>query len=540
MSDTLAPHQVVPDWLAPPASIPLTPAPVLTLTPEQQATADALLAVRRRERALTRLRHFSRMFVQVEPARHHKLICDAVDDLMGFNNHLSPDSEFDVLVVMSPPASAKSTYISVAAPAYIIARQPTTRIISVSRAAELAAEFGGRVKNIIESPEMQLASDVRVAHDTRAKDNWKTTEGGGYFAIGASGGVLGKRADVVICDDIHASFEDAQSETQLDKIRRWFEGDLLSRLTPTGKLIVIGQRLNPNDVIGFVMQRAEANPRIRMRVLKFTAVAAPDVSPEHPDLLGRTVPGERMWPEFYTDDYLHDKKQDDFIWRTLWMQEPPSDAGSWVSTDDLRHRPTPPDALAPETPRYACSDLALSVNTGDYTVHFVVAIDSHGDWDIIDAKRGRVDPEQSSDDIVRLAQTYKPREWLIDDDNMAKVMMPLVATKARQLQVAVPWKMMPMRGQDKETRAAALRGQFKRRKVFYPADARFAGWLTKELLMFPNATGSGVDDGVDALSTLGRRLAVISPAVVKVVPTVKQGYSLNDLWDTVPKKSLRI
>ncbi len=493
----------------------------------------ALAAIRQREQSIASLQNFARTYVGVEPALHHRIICDAVDDLMGYNG---PENEFDQLVVMSPPASAKSTYISIAAPAYIVARCPSTRIISVSRAAELASEFGGRVKNVVESPALSLASSVAIASDTRAKDNWKTTVGGGYFAVGASGGVLGKRADVVICDDIHASFEDAQSESQLSKLRNWFEGDLLSRLTPTGKLIVIGQRLNPNDIIGFVMRRAENNPRIRIRVLKFSAECA---DPEN-DPLHRAL-GERMWPEFYTDDYLHDKKQDDFIWRTLWMQEPPSDTGSWVSTDNIRHRPTPPSALDPATPRYAASDLALSVNTGDYTVHVVVAIDTNGDWDIIDAMRKRVDSDQSATDIINLAQTWRPREWLIDDDNASKVFAHLVATKARSENVPIPWKPLPIRGQDKETRASALRGQFKRGKIYYPADAPFASWLTKEVLTFPNATGSGVDDGIDALSLLGRRMAFISPAVPIVAPTVKKGYSLDDLWEHCsPKQSKRI
>ena len=115
-----------------------------------------------------------------------------------------------------------------------------------------------------------------------------------------------------------------------------------------------------------------------------------------------------------------------------------------------------------------------------------------------------------------------------------------VSTKAQQLHVAVPWKMLPMRGQDKETRAAPLRGQFKRRKVYYPADAPFAHWLTKELLTFPNAVGSGVDDGIDALGLLGRRMAAISMPAQKVAPPVKQGYSLNDLWDDMPQQSTRI
>ena len=481
-------------------------------------TFDQVIAeLQHRERAMGSLTEFARRFVEVEPAKHHRLICEGVDGLLA--------DDYDVLVVMSPPASAKSTYISVAAPAYIIGRNPKTRIISVSRAAELAAEFGGRVKAIVDGEDFIAATGVTVAADTRAKDNWKTTAGGGYFAVGASGGVLGKRADVVICDDIHASFEDAQSETQLQKIRNWFESDLLSRLTPTGKLIVIGQRLNANDIIGFVMQRAAENPDIRMKVLKFTAVCE---DPED-DPLGRAT-GERMWPEFYTDQYLADKRRDDFVWRTLWMQEPPSEDGSWVGSEHIRIVDITPSNMT----FYLLSDLALSVNKGDYSVHITAGVHSDGSIYVEDAWRDRCAIEKTVEKHLDLVETFHPAESLIDDDNAAKVYVQLLATKARERGVAVPWKQMPMRGQDKETRAAPLRGMFRSGRVAFKR-APWNRWLINEIMMFPNAMGAGVDDGVDALSLIGRRLASLArpsaAAPPPRPPKTWQDMTLDEMWE---------
>ena len=93
-----------------------------------------------------------------------------------------------------------------------------------------------------------------------------------------------------------------------------------------------------------------------------------------------------------------------------------------------------------------------------------------------------------------------------------------------------------MRGQDKETRAASLRGMFKRRKIFMPPDAPFARWLLTEIANFPNALGEGVDDGVDALSVLGRRIVAIAPApsnVAPIAPKLKtwQDMTLNEMWE---------
>jgi predicted phage terminase large subunit-like protein len=344
------------------------------------------------------------------------------------------------------------------------------------------------------------------------------------------GGILGFRADLAVIDDPISGFEQAQSTTQLSKVHSWYETDFITRLKPQGKVVLICQRLARNDLAGYLIDRNIASPTRRQRILTL-----PMLSKGEGDPLNRPE-GERLWPEWYTPEMVIDAQRDDYKWRTLYQQEPPADEGSWVSTEDIQFRPSP---LDPEV-TYACSDLALSVNTGDYTVHFVVAVDTNGDWDIVDASRKRVDVEVSSKEVIRLAQTWRPREWLIDDDNASKVFLQLLATKAREMGVPIPWKPMPMRGQDKETRAAPLRGMFKRRKVYMPADAPWAQWFTKELLTFPNALGQGVDDGVDALGLLGRRLTAIAPAPNNVVPIHKTGYSLDDLWETAPKQSRRI
>jgi predicted phage terminase large subunit-like protein len=132
-----------------------------------------------------------------------------------------------------------------------------------------------------------------------------------------------------------------------------------------------------------------------------------------------------------------------------------------------------------------------------------------------------------------MVETYSPQECLIDDDNASKVYMQLLSQMARDQNIPVPWKPLPMRGQDKETRAAPLRGMFKRKKIFIKR-APWTSWLVGELLKFPNALGSGVDDGVDALSLLGRRLSVLvgaapAPAAKPPVKTW-QDMTLNEMW----------
>ena len=500
------------------------------MTLSKTAILADLLARREAEEQLA---GYARYVMDTHPAAHHELICQNIDDLL-ISDPQDP-RYFDELIINSPPGSAKSTYTSHALAAFFLGKFPRANVICATHTADLSERWSRKVRNTLSSPEHNLIfPNSLLSKDSTAVSRWATSQGGEFLAAGVGGSILGFRADLGILDDPISGFEQAQSITQLQKIHSWYETDFVTRLKPGAKVVLICQRLSANDLAGYLIERNKQNPTRRQRVLILRMEAT------HDDPLGR-APGERLWPEWFTPEMVEDAKRDDFKWRTLYQQEPPSDTGSWVSTDEIQFRPRP--SLEDGRPTYGLTDLALSVNSGDYTVHFIVAVDDKGDWDIVEADRRRVDPEVSATSVCNLAQTYSPREWLIDDDNASKVFMQLVATKARTLQTPVPWKPMPLRGQDKETRAAPLRGQFKRRKIYMPADAHFTKWLVQEILTFPNAIGDGIDDGIDALSLLGRRLASIAPASAKVVPLrvpTRNEMTLDGLWDTAPQLSRRI
>lgn len=497
--------------------------------PLDSDTVEAITALHSRARAGSTLAGYADYAVLDEdtsPAQHHRVICDAIDALLA--------DEYDDLIINTPPGAAKSTYTSHALGAYYMGRWPARSVILATHTADLSEKWSRKVRNTIADPRhAQLFPDSLLSRDSTAVSRWATSRGGEFLAAGVGASILGFRADCAIIDDPISGFEQAQSMTQLQKVHNWFETDLMTRLKPSGKIVLICQRLSPNDLAGYMIHRHAANPTRRLRLLILRMEAEEGVD----DPLSRS-PGERLWPEWFTQQMVDDAKRDEFKWQTLYQQRPPSDEGSWVSPDDIQFRPSPP--LTSRSVRYGMSDIALSVNTGDYTVHAVVEIDPAGDWDIVEVTRERSDPDTTSTALVNLATTHRPVEWLIDDDNASKVFGPLVATKARAVGTNVPWRPMPMRGQDKETRAAPLRGQYKRRRVFMPDNAPWTSWLTRELLMFPNATGSGVDDGVDALSLLGRRmLAIARPQqsdVVKKLPTTAD-MTLDQLFEDMPNQS---
>lgn len=537
LAGSTSPSSILPiDYEQPFANIRGIP---LWLLPSRLSAQDreAIVSLHARGRAANHLADYASLAVlddDMVPALHHKVICEHLDDLV--------DDRYDELIVCTPPGSAKSTYTSHALASHFMGRWPARSVILATHTADLSEKWSRKVRNTIASARHSLVfpdPGCQLSRDSTAVGRWATAAGGEFLAAGVGASILGFRADLIVIDDPISGFEQAQSVTQLRKVQGWFETDLITRAKPRAKLVLICQRLSPNDLAGYLIERNRINPTRRQRILKLPMEAT---SPDDP--LGRR-PGERLWPEWFTAEQVEDAKRDDFKWRTLYQQEPPSDEGSWVSPDDIQFRPTPPEALAPTAITYGATDLALSVNTGDYTVHIVIAVTSPSsasagdEWDILHAERARVDTNASAERIVSLSSTYHPLEWLIDDDNASKVFVNDVATRARAARVPVPWRPMPMRGQDKETRAAPLRGQFKRRRIWMPADAPFTSWLTRELLSFPNALGQGVDDGVDTLGLFGRRLASMArssptPSTSSIPLKTVQNMCLEELYEDLP------
>ncbi|MDO2058600.1 hypothetical protein Q2418_25980, partial [Escherichia coli] len=72
-----------------------------------------------------------------------------------------------------PPGSAKSSYGSIAFPAWYLGRYPTRCVIAASHTQELAERFGKRVRKIYSSREHALAFPCTgLSTDSTAAGRW--------------------------------------------------------------------------------------------------------------------------------------------------------------------------------------------------------------------------------------------------------------------------------------------------------------------------------------------------------------------------------
>src|SRR5574337_241666 len=249
-----------------------------------------------------------------KPALHHKLIiCELERIALGPTHSIGTDR----LMIMMPPGSAKSEYASRLFPAWIFCNQPGLSYIGASHTADLAERFSWRVQNLVRENSEVLGFGLK----TENRALWDTTNGCQYRAVGVGGAVTGFRCDIATIDDPIKGRAEADSLTYRDNVWDWYRAELLTRLKPHGRIVLILTKWHEDDLAGRIL-KAEPD---RWRVLRLPALAEPG------DLLGRAE-GEALWPEWESREAILDKKRviGSREFSSLFQQRPTAEEGSII------------------------------------------------------------------------------------------------------------------------------------------------------------------------------------------------------------------
>ena len=108
--------------------------------------------------------------------------------------------EKDRICVNMAPRMGKSHLVSYYYPAWFIANYPDKKIMMVSHTADLAVDFGRKVRNLVGSDKYrELFPDISLSADSKSAGRWNTNHGGEYFAVGVGGAIAGRGADLLLC-----------------------------------------------------------------------------------------------------------------------------------------------------------------------------------------------------------------------------------------------------------------------------------------------------------------------------------------------------
>jgi len=387
------------------------------------------------------------------------------------------------VIVNIAPRHGKSELISYLAPAWFLGKFPQKKIIMSSHTADLAVQFGRRVRNLVGSENYRdIFPQVELQADSKSASRWGTNFNGEYFAIGVGGALAGRGADLFIIDDPHSEQEAKTGRPDVFlPAWEWFQSGPLQRLMPGGAIIVVMTRWSKLDLTGMIVNQMERNEDVDpWEVVEFPAIKDD---------------GEALWPEFWDVNELLAKKAaiDIRYWNAQYMQKPTSEEGALIKREwwKIWDKETPPQCEF----TIMSLDAAQEANTrADYnalTTWGVFFNEETNNYAIIllNAIKKRLEYPDLKKLVLEEYREWEPDAFMVEKKSNGSVLYQ----EFRRMGIPVG-EFTPGKGQDKIARVNAVSSLFEGGVVYAP-DRRWAKEVIEECNDFPAGTN---DDLVDS------------------------------------------
>ena len=296
-------------------------------------------------------------------------------------------------MLLMPPGSAKSTYATLLFPAWWIAQHPRTSVLTTCNTAALAERFGRGVRSLLTDHALLL--DIALQPGARAADRFITSSGTDYYGTGVQSTIMGRRADLVLIDDPIRSSLEAGTRAARDKLWDWYCSELVTRLKPNARIVLVMTRWHQDDLAGRLLSQGD------WRTIRLPALA------EEGDELARE-PGEALWPDWEDRDALLAKQATlgEFKFAAMFQQSPLPETGRTFDLTNLQFVDSPPEGKAVRAWDFAGS---IKVdNDPDWTVGLKLIRDECNGYVIQDIRRARVPARELAPLIEEVARCDGP------------------------------------------------------------------------------------------------------------------------------------
>lgn len=317
------------------ASLDFTPAEIQLMldnldsyTPEEQAEIYKIAEILEQRQLATAcyndlIAFCKHMQPDYKVGKHHRILANMLMDIA--------EGREDRVCVNMPPRHGKSQLVSIYFPAWFIGKYPNKKILMVSHTADLAVDFGRKVRNIIDNEAYkQIFPLVTLAADSKSAGRWNTNMGGEYYATGVGSALAGRGADLLLVDDPHNEQDIINGNFEVfDKAYEWFTYGARTRLMPGGRVAIVQTRWHLDDLTGKVTKDM-ANPDAdQYHVVEFPAIM------EVKDKSTGAILEKPLWPEFYDLKALQRTKASMpvFQWNAQYQQNPTSEEASVVKRE---------------------------------------------------------------------------------------------------------------------------------------------------------------------------------------------------------------
>jgi predicted phage terminase large subunit-like protein len=391
------------------------------------------------------------------------------------------------VIVNIAPRHGKSELISYLAPAWFLGKHPAKKVIMASHTADLAVNFGRRVRNLVGSDAYKdIFPEISLQADSKSASRWGTNKDGEYFAIGVGGALAGRGADLFIIDDPHS-----EQDAKLGKASvflpawEWFQSGPLQRLMPGGAIVVVMTRWSKLDLTGQIVDQMIKNDDVdQWEVVEFPAILE--------DKDGYEVP---LWPEFWSIEELQARRAalDIRYWNAQYLQNPVSEEGALIKREwwNIWEEEDPP----------ACEFIIMTLdaaqeanNRADYnalTTWGVFFNEDVNNYNIIllNAIKQRLEFPELKQLCIEEYRDWEPDAFIVEKKSNGAALYQ----EFRRMGIPVG-EFTPGKGQDKVSRVNAVSDLFAGGVVWAP-DKRWAHEVIEECNDFPSGAN---DDLVDS------------------------------------------
>jgi predicted phage terminase large subunit-like protein len=360
-----------------------------------------------RSKCLKSFQFFTRFFFKHQNGKkfsvnkHHDIIFNALEDVHK--------GECKRLIINIAPRYSKTEISVINFIAYSLALNPKARFIHLSYSDGLALDNSEKIKDLITSEKYQeLFPYVKIKSDSKAKDKWYTTEGGGVLARSASGQVTGFGAGqtdfdneivefggaIIIDDPLKAS--DSESFALREKVNYRFDSTIRNRVNSRDTpIIIIMQRLHPNDLCGYLN---EIEPE------EWRTISLPVIQED----------GTALWSDKHTiDELLHLRKINETVFETQYMQNPQPKEGLLFLKNELQFQDFTNVDFKDSPGGLSYIDVA---DTGEDNHCVIIAKMHENKLFIVDVLFTKLGTDQNVQLSANILNEYKPRYCKVESN----------------------------------------------------------------------------------------------------------------------------
>lgn len=457
-----------------------------TLQRKAQAWRRASRSPTSASKVPTLTEYWQARYPRYDLAAHIKLMIEALENL-------GPD---EGLIITMPPRHSKTETVK-AWVEWMIGQNAGCETMYASYSVRLARTSSRSIRNEIATGLAfpKFFPGVALAEDAQGATDWGTAQGGMFRAAGVGGSITGMGAYLAVIDDPMKGRKEAESEVTRENVWNWFTADLLTRLAPGARLVLMHTRWHPDDLAGRVLKKLEEGEDGELGGLTWTHLNLPAIhdDPLIPDPLDRPV-GAALWPKrFGLKKLLGMKAANEYDFEALYQQRPRKRGGQVFSDNALRYLTT---QLADARIVITCDTASSRKKTADYTAFTVLAGVGYKNQltaDVLEVQRARLGLAQLTETARDLQERYGAVIVMEETAQSLPILEHL------QMNGVMVRGVKPVG--DKFTRAQPAATAWNAGRIRVPADMK--PWLAdflSELASFTGTDADTHDDQVDALA----------------------------------------